>query len=256
MVSWDIAAFSRRISAESAPFSGDASAVVIHSTVSPTQGFHLTSTTAIYNLTTLALGRDCFAASLQLVPPGFIVDEYELEQRRKEGYGPLCHVVGEKDLELPVEAVGGRSALVLAEFLIKPEVVLDIPLHLRYARPQRDKGTIELELPWPWVIFGCNQPGECSSVYNIILTYLVIEWNGRQFARRIFESKSVGDYHVVSLSSSIPHRVSSVLVPTGNTSHQPWVEFGTLLSVLLTFFYISWCLFKSVRTPRTKIKTN
>ncbi|KAF8610237.1 hypothetical protein BDV93DRAFT_517391, partial [Ceratobasidium sp. AG-I] len=239
MASWDVATFSRRVSAESAPFSGDASSVVINNTVSPTQGFHLTSTTTVYNLTTLASGRDCFAASLQLVPSDFIVDEYELEQRYKEGYGPLCHVVGEKDLELPVEAVGGRSALVLAEFPIEPEVVLNIPLHIRYARPQRDKGTVEVELPWPWVIFGCNQP----------------EWNGQQFARRIFESKSVGDYHVVSSPSSI-HRASRVVVPTGNASHQPWVELGTLLSVLLTFFYISWCLFKSVRTPQTKGKTN
>lgn len=256
MASRDISAFSKRLLVESAHFSGDFSTVTIQNKVSPTQGFHLTSTTTIYNLTTLASDENCFAASLQLVPPDFIVDEYELEQRYKEGYGPLCHVVGEKDLELPVEAVGERSALVLAEFPIRPETILDVPLHLRYARPQKDKGTLEAELPWPWIIFGCNQPGRCLSLYRALLTYPVVEWNGQQFARRIFEGKPTGDYHVISSPSNTPHRTSSIIVPTGNTSHQPWVELGTVLSVLLTFFYVLWCLFKSVHTPQTKIKTN
>jgi hypothetical protein len=154
MVHWDVATLVKRLSIGS---SDATTSVITYTTVAPTQGFHLTSSTRISNFT-IPL-KTCFTALLQLVPPDFIVDEYELDQRHKEGYGPLCHVVGEKDLELPVEAVGNRSALVLAEFSVQPEVTLDIPLHLRYARPQQGVEVVKLELPWPWVVAVCDQPG-------------------------------------------------------------------------------------------------
>ncbi|KAG9077913.1 hypothetical protein FS749_010159 [Ceratobasidium sp. UAMH 11750] len=234
MLDWNSSTLAQKLWTSSNDATASATA---STTVSPTQGFHITSSTTITNFTTL---ETCSTALLQLVPPNFIVDEYELDQRYKEGYGPLCHVVGEKALERPVEAVGNRSALILAEFSVKPGMTLDIPLHLRYAKPQKDVGVVQLELPWPWVIAVCDQP----------------EWNGRQFLRHLFQNEPVRDYTILSPPRNAPHPTSVVLVPTGDTSHQSWVEIGTLLSVWLTFLYVSWCLFKAVRTPNAKIKTS
>ncbi|KAG8678718.1 hypothetical protein FRC09_019600 [Ceratobasidium sp. 395] len=233
MLEWNTTTLAQKLLASS----NDAKAsVTAYTTVSPTQGFHITSSTRISKLATPH--EACSIALLQLVPPSFIVDEYELHQRYKEGYGPLCHVVGEKDLERPVEAVGNRSALILAKFSAQFDVKADIPLHLRYAKPQKDLDVARLELPWPWVITVCDQS----------------ERNSLQFLRNLFKNEPIGYYTVLSPPLDAPHPLSVVLVPTGNTSHQYWVEIGTLLSVFVTFLYVSWCLFKSVRTPNQKIK--
>ncbi|KAG9127644.1 hypothetical protein FRC07_011230 [Ceratobasidium sp. 392] len=235
MAHWDSATLTQKLRANSDDAAASATA---YTTVFPTQGFHITSSTKISNFAKSL--ETCTTALLQLVPPNFIVDEYELDQRYKEGYGPLCHVVGEKDLERPVEAVGNRSALILAEFSSRSDVKLDIPLHLRYAKPEKDLDIVHLELPWPWVIAVCDRS----------------KWNSRQFLRSLFQDEPIADYTILSPAMNAPHPSSTVLVPTGNISHQPWVEIGTLLSVLLTFLYVSWCLFKSVRTPDEKIKKN
>ncbi|QRV86673.1 hypothetical protein RhiJN_14691 [Ceratobasidium sp. AG-Ba] len=233
MLDWSTESLAQKLSTESEYV---ATSVTAYTTVSPSRGFHITSSTSVSNFTTPL--KACSTALLQLVPPNFIVDEYELDQRYKEGYGPLCHVVGEKDLELPVEAVGNRSALILAEFPVQDEIKIDIPLHLRYAKPQRDIESVELELPWPWVIVVCDQP----------------KWDGRQFLHHLYENEPIGAYSVIAPALGTSHPSSLVTVPTGNVSHQFWVEVGTLLSVLLTFLYLSWCLFTSVRASSKKIK--
>jgi hypothetical protein len=158
MTSWDIESLSQRLLAHSAT-SPDSHLTQARTKVSPTQGFHIISTTRISGLDTSTSSEHCSVSLLQLVPPDFIVDEYELNQRFQEGYGPLCHVIGERDLELPAQAVGNRSAAILAELPLQFEVKVDIPLHLRYPYPQQDVELVELQLPWPWVVVACGQQG-------------------------------------------------------------------------------------------------
>ncbi|CAE6520741.1 unnamed protein product [Rhizoctonia solani] len=237
MVSWDSSSFSRHLSLNSDISSEKLRGVKTHTVVSPAQGFHISSTTTISGLDTLVSETNCFAGSLQLVPPDFIIDEYELNQRYQEGYGPLCHVIGERDLELPVQAVGGRSAAILAEVPLQPEVNIDIPLHLRYPSPQKGVGLSEPQLPWPWVIVSCDRQG----------------YDGLELLNQIFSNKTIASHYAL-LAPNAPHPSSSILVPAGNTSHQLWVEIGTLLSVFLAFIYVSWCLLKSQQVTNTKLK--
>lgn len=154
MATWDTESFAKRLSTHSVSSADDLGRVQSSTTVSPSQGFHITSTT---KLSGLASVKHCFVGSLQLVPPDFIVDEYELSQRYQEGYGPLCHTVGETDLELPVQAVGNRSAAILAEVSgFDSEMEINIPLHLRYPYPRKDVELVELRLPWPWTVIACG----------------------------------------------------------------------------------------------------
>lgn len=162
MAMWDIDSLAQYLLTHSSALSDSSRQIKAHTTVSPTQGFHIISTTNISGLSALIYNKSCFAGSLQLVPPDFIVDEYELNQRYQEGYGPLCHVIGERDLELPVQAVGNHSALIIAELPLQPDVKIDMPLHLRYPRPQKDVGFAEVQLPWPWIVILCDQQGGCN----------------------------------------------------------------------------------------------
>jgi hypothetical protein len=159
-MSWDVGSFSQHLLLNSHTPTGKTHEITTKTTVSPTQGFHIVTTTTIFDLDTYVPEANCFAGSLQFVPPDFIIDEYELRQRYEEGYGPLCHVTGERDLELPVQAVSGRSAAILAEVPLRSQVKIEIPLHLRYPSLQKGVGLSELQLPWPWVILTCGDPGE------------------------------------------------------------------------------------------------
>ncbi|CAE6392655.1 unnamed protein product [Rhizoctonia solani] len=235
MVSWDPTSFAQHLSLNSRISSEKAHTVKTRTIVSPTQGFHLVSTTIVSGLDTF-VPENCFAGSLQFVPPDFIIDEYELNQRYQEGYGPLCHVIGERDLELPVQAVGGRSAAILAEIPFEPEVKIDIPLHLRYPSPKNGVEFSEPLLPWPWVIITCD----------------VQEHVGQELLYQLFSNKTITARYI--LIAPTPHPSTTILVPTGNTSHQMWVEIGTLFAVFLAFAYVVWCLLKPRQITNAKPK--
>ncbi|KAH7340784.1 PIG-X [Rhizoctonia solani] len=236
-VSWNSSSFLQHLSLNSYVYSDKTHKVQTHTTVSPIQGFHITSTTTISGLDIFLPETNCFAGSLQFVPPGFIIDEYELNQRYQEGYGPLCHVIGERDLELPVHAVGGHSAAILAEIPLRPRVRVDIPLHLRYASPLEGVKLSEVQLPWPWVVV------KCDGQVNI----------GRELLDEIFGNRTTTSrYTLIPPDTTYPS--TTILVPTGNISHQIWVEMGTLLSVFLAFVYVAWCLLKPSRVADTKLK--
>ncbi|KAF8744754.1 PIG-X / PBN1, partial [Rhizoctonia solani] len=238
MTPWDINSFSERLLLNSGTPPENLPEINTQTTVSPTQGFHIISTTTISGLDTFEPGTNCFVGSLQFVPPDFIVDQYELRQRYEEGYGPLCHVIGERDLELPVQAVGGRSAAVLAEVPLRSQVKFDIPLHLRYPSPQRGVGFSDPQLPWPWVVVTCGHP---------------VNRIGWELLDQAFSNKTV-TFHYALLAPGTPHPSTPILVPTGNTSHQLWVETVTLLSVLSAFTYIALCLLKPHHVTNTKLK--
>ncbi|KAL5635665.1 hypothetical protein ACGC1H_004461 [Rhizoctonia solani] len=236
MVSWDSTSFAQHLSLNSRISSERAHRVKTRTIVSPTQGFHFVSTTTISGLDTF-VPENCSAGSLQFVPPDFIIDEYELNQRYQEGYGPLCHVIGERDLELPVQAVGGRSAAILAEIPFEPEVKIDIPLHPRYPSPKNGVELSEPLLPWPWVIITCGAQ----------------EHVGQQLLDQLFSNKTITSRYIL-IAPDTPHPSTPILVPTGNTSHQMWVEIGTLLSVSWAFTYVVWCLLKPRQITNAKLK--
>ncbi|CAE6516764.1 unnamed protein product [Rhizoctonia solani] len=238
MVSWDSNSFLQYLLLNPYVYSDKTHKVKTRTTVSPTQGFHIVSSTIVSGLDILLIPEtNCFAGSLQFVPPEFIIDEYELNQRYQEGYGPLCHVIGERDLELPIHAVGGRSAAILAEIPFQSEVTIDIPLHLRYASPQKGLELLEVQLPWPWVVVKCDGQG------NI----------GRELLDEIFGNTTTRSRYTL-ISPDPPYLSTAILVPTGDISHQIWVETGTLLSVFLAFIYVAWCLLKPRQVANTKLK--
>ncbi|CAE6376007.1 unnamed protein product [Rhizoctonia solani] len=236
MVLWNSDLFAQHLSLNSRISSEKTRTVKSRTIVSPAQGFHIVSTTTISDLDIFA-SEDCFAGALQFVPSDFIIDEYELNQRYQEGYGPLCHVIGERDLELPVQAVGGRSAAILAEIPFEPEVKIDMPLHLRYPSPKNRVKYLEPSLPWPWVIITCDAQGHI----------------GPELLDQIFNNKTITSRYTL-IAPGIPHPSAPILVPTGNTSHQIWVEIGTLISVFLAFAYVVWCLVKPRQTIDGKLK--
>ncbi|CAE6460163.1 unnamed protein product [Rhizoctonia solani] len=217
MMPWDVNSFSQHLLLNSDISHEKIRGLTTQTTVSPTQGFHIVTTTTISGLDTFVPEANCFAGSLQFVPPDFIIDEYELRQRYEEGYGPLCHVIGERDLELPVQGIGGRPAAILAE---------------------KGGGLSELQLPWPWVVVTCGH---------------TVNQVGRELLDQVFNNKTISSHYAL-LAPGTPHPSATILVPTGSTSHQLWVETVTLLSVFSAFAYIALRLLQHHLVTNTKLK--
>lgn len=147
--------------------------VILSSTLSPTKGFHTTSTTRF------AL-RDSPAQSCTLhlyltLPAGLFVDPNELTHRRASY---TFERIGGGSLEAPVfaPAAGGPSALLLNVNI--PEDVdkmdqdqgdgnvfsIEVPLHARYGVPKSGGELIdEVMLPPPIAFWACPQEGASGS---------------------------------------------------------------------------------------------
>lgn len=124
----------------------------------PTQGFHASFITHI-NVTRAAYSPSCSLHLYFKLSPAIFVDPYELSHHQKS-YS-FRHT-GTSNLELPVVAVdAGGSALLLNVNEFVDNVVVKVPVHMRYGEPQRAATYDTVEIPWPVGFVAC--PGSCEN---------------------------------------------------------------------------------------------
>lgn len=120
-----------------------------HTTLSPTQGFHTTSTTTIE---TTSPKPECSLHLHYQLPPQIFVDPYELVHR-SASYAYIHD--GTANLELPVSAVDPAGSAVLLDVAANASnVTIELPLHLRYPRLD-ESGISTLSVPLPIVFWAC-----------------------------------------------------------------------------------------------------
>lgn len=138
---------------------------MLSSTLSTKFGFHTTYSTQISVTEPERLSR-CTVHLFYILPSRIIVDPYELANY-KESY--TFNLSGTSNLELPVTGINSGGLALLLNILlptISPDdvqnVIIDVPLHVRYGEPlQRSKsndGTVPL--PWPIEFWSC--PSSCK----------------------------------------------------------------------------------------------
>jgi hypothetical protein len=101
------------------------------------------------------------------LPVGLFVDPDELALRE----GAYTHRIwGSRDVEKPAHAVSEGQAVLLNVY-VRPEareVGVEVPLHLRYARPREsEEGYDEVKMKVPVGFWACPSfGGQCSEVIN------------------------------------------------------------------------------------------
>ena len=151
-------------------YTPDEASVILSSTLSPTKGFHTTSTTHF-----AVRGDRSHSCTLHLyftLPAQLFVDPYELAHRQASY---TFERFGGGNLEAPVfaPAAGGPSTLLLD--LIIPESVdkvdkgdgnvfsVEVPLHARYGAPQSGGELMDkVVLPPPAAFWACPQSASGS----------------------------------------------------------------------------------------------
>ena len=133
--------------------------VVLSSTLTPTRGFHTSSTTRV-NIRG-SLRHSCTLHLYFDLPAQLFADPYELDHRRGS-YAFEYFSAG--NLEAPVFApgAGGPSGLLLDVTVPEGEdndiLSIEVPLHARYGVPKRDgELTDEVVLPPPEAFWACTR---------------------------------------------------------------------------------------------------
>lgn len=143
----------------------------ITSHLHPAHGFHPSSRNT---LTLLHHHQNCTIHLYYTLPPQIFVDPHELALRRASY---AYRHWGSTELEKPAYALDSGEAdtevLVIFEdtkFLVgvdgtdtaaQREVMVDVPMHLRYGRPSASGGYEEVQLRWPTAFLLC--PSDLSS---------------------------------------------------------------------------------------------
>ncbi|KZO95823.1 PIG-X/PBN1 protein [Calocera viscosa TUFC12733] len=225
-------------------------------TLSPSQGFHRTLSlaplaTSSSPSTVPEDTQHCILQALLFLPADIFADPYELEQRHADGRLGKFRIWGEVDLEAPVSAVDQRGTAVLLDV---DEEGTEIPLHLRYPRPGTHEvvvasgGRAGFELPCPFVYWACDTESrkENSPFDDLPPPFTSPYTKAQEFHfLRSQPPKSGTDPGPPTLQ---------VLVPTGDLSHLPLVEWGTGAAVLFAFFYIAYCAWTVPPRPELRHK--
>lgn len=256
---------------------GDTSSgsVILSSTLSPTKGFHTTSTTRF-----ALRGSHAHTCTLHLyftLPAQLFVDPYELANRRAS-YS--FERFGGGNLEAPASAPGasGPSALLLDVNI--PERVdnkvqdqgdgdgnvfsIEVPLHARYGTPKRGDGLIdEIMFPPPVAFWACPQEGASGSGgttlafhYPLIVKLFITSWVSLFTAKRT-QAPDVLHFALKDDSSTlalIPHvgsvRSQTLRVPVGDAGDVGIVGTGTVVVILFAFVYLLRTIVRASRTRR------
>ncbi|KAF9462314.1 PIG-X [Collybia nuda] len=195
------------------------------SSVSPKDGFHPISTTAIYLPKFNPLCTLHLHFSLQ---PLIFVDPYELAHH--EEFYTFKHW-GTSNLELPVTAVDEGGSAVLLNVDVPEgarEVEVRVPLHLRYGDPAQtsSSGHHSVEMAWPTGFLVCPLDASIHTSSPINLPAEVFS---------LFDLKTTS---IIDISPNGTHPFDTVRVPTGNPADVGFVEFGTMFTILFSFFYL------------------
>ncbi|GAA5903833.1 PIG-X/PBN1 family protein [Sporobolomyces salmoneus] len=216
----------------------------ISASLSPIQGFHPTLHLSIPPLP--APSSSCSLYAFISVPPSFILDRYQLAQLHAEGrlgsQDGLVEVQREGDLEGPVWRAREAAALIQLSkdaALGTGEVQVEVPLHMRYQAPvkqrrrkegEQGEDRVRVEMNQPRVFWACPDaprgcpPASLSSNFS-------------------FPSLANSTLHYLDSPTSscqpLPSTSNlSVELPAGIASHSEFVGPVTVSIVWLGFCYL------------------
>nr|Q751U2.3 RecName: Full=Protein PBN1 [Eremothecium gossypii ATCC 10895] len=187
------------------------------------------------------------AVGIELVQPVTLHPVIEVDLSSVSASGPACahHVFlqlpaqlfvdkfqqppellfGEDDLELPEYKVEAWGSEVI--YALEPGRVNRVQLHSRYARPGPGRRYEVVPLR-PYVFEACDT-------------------GSADIAENPFYSKGMGFEAYFTADTVFKHRNSTRLnipVPRGNSNDFPSIQYVTVLSILFSVLYISYCLFR------------
>ncbi|AGO10782.1 AaceriAFR733Wp [[Ashbya] aceris (nom. inval.)] len=163
-----------------------------------------------------ASGPTCAHYVFLQLPAQLFVDKFQQ---------PPDLLFGEDDLELPEYKVQAWGSEVV--YALEPGRVNRVQLHSRYARPGLGRG-YEVVPVWPYVFEACDT----GSV---------------EVSANPFYSKGLGFEAYFTPDTVFNHRNStrlSITIPRGNSRDFASIQYVTVLSILLSVFYITYCLFR------------
>ena len=259
--------------------------VLLSSILTPTRGFHTSSTTHLSLRSSRA--HSCTLHLYFDLPAQLFADPYELDHRR--GSYTFEHF-GAGNLEAPVftPGAGGPSGLLLNVTIPEGDggeshedndiLSIEVPLHARYGVPRTktDSELIdEVVLPPPEAFWACAEgyvdgggdDGGASQLPCLAVIYLTIA-----LYIQSTEHTQVPDAlrKVVEVSPAlkrasklvlIPHaealQAQRLSVPVGNVRDVALVETGTVVVVLLTFVYLFRTIVRASRRAQdVAVKTS
>jgi hypothetical protein len=119
-------------------------------------GFHSTLTTRLFDERSRS---NCSFHLLYQFPTHVFVDPYELASRQTP-----CALLGSMDLELPETAMPQEGSGVLLNVSLPAPLpqgtfdhAVDIPIHVRYAKPRHSPRHIPVEVPLPVGFWACRE---------------------------------------------------------------------------------------------------
>ncbi|KAF8264177.1 PIG-X [Lactarius quietus] len=218
--------------------------VFLSSTLTPTRGFHTSSTTRL-----VIRGSRTHSCTLHLyfdLPVQLFVDPYELDHRRGSY---TFERFGAGNLEAPVFApgAGGPSGLLLD--VTVPEVGggenhndndilnIEVPLHARYGVPRRDGELIdEVVLPPPEAFWACAEEHADGDHHGDGRDPLHVPDTLHKVVELAPALKRASKLILIRHAETV--RAQTLHVSVGNARDVALVETGTVVVVLLVFMYL------------------
>jgi hypothetical protein len=181
----------------------------------------------------LTLPKQIFADKYQLFDPLFM---------SSKGLKKVHYITSPVDLEAPEYAVDSWGSSLLVELAPLTTTsssslsMAEIPLHLRYLRPNEKKGGQEkTEIPYPVLFWACTADEGSKFPINPF-DRVNLGYDGLFGPRTIFWHLNPG------VGGDGERLVSGLSVPVLDLDGSRWVESGTAWVVGLGFLWVLWCL--------------
>ncbi|BGP22603.1 protease B nonderepressible form [Rhodotorula toruloides] len=207
------------------------------------------------------------------IPPHFIADKFQLFQLHREGKlgaydrsngGRESFVhVGEEDLEAPVWRAGEASVLIRVRGA-GPEagdadakrIQFDVPLHLRYQAPARERlldglrqDTVEVEFPYPRLFWACPDGGSVPDLYACPPASLDPSFPHFPASTLLFLPAN-DTLATPSGCPPISPPPLTLAAPTGAQADLPVIETTTAAMIWLCFGFLAWTAVSTWRRTR------
>ncbi|XP_032683883.1 uncharacterized protein LOC116850105 [Odontomachus brunneus] len=185
-------------------------------------GFHRT---LIYHVTFKNLLNDnCLAAIYQELPSTLYVNTDEIAELRRQKMSTVCFT-GETNTELFAEKSEQQNVTACGPVISLSTITLTIPVHQRYQYAQESGGYVNVTLPMPGLLLGCQERLKNHRVSKINLCEPCIDLAAKW--REI--SYTVWDNYTWSM-------------PVGNLSLLTLVSYVTLIITVLSAVLIAYSI--------------
>ena len=197
--------------------------------------------------------RTCTLHTYLTLPSAVFADKYQLASTdelflNSHNLQALRSIAGETDLEAPDYVVEKWGSTVLLELSTPgPDSKekdkswdVTIPLHLRYLEPTVN-GTSRIRVPWPVVFWAC--PADDGTKFPVNpFDRVNLGYDGLFGPRTMF-------FHLEPqpLNRTMIEELDVPALDTAAAA-SAWVESGTVLVVMLGFFWILWKLWPAIKT--------